>query len=112
MADQTVIDGVDILCSGSVKIGPEEIHIHRDIGFTRDIDGSWSFLVMLPEDRDAKGGYRVEDASGGMRVTDPEVIAFIEHLARMVANPAHYDGNDGYVTIGPEDGPIKRERAA
>lgn len=103
MASQTRIEGVGGLLSGFVEIGQERVQIHRDIHFTRDIDGSWSFLVMLPEDRNDKGLYSLDDTAGGMRVSDPAVTAFIGHLARMIAYPEHYAGDAGFVTIGQDE---------
>lgn len=102
----TSITGIDGLLSGFVEIGGEKIRIHRDIHLTRDGDGSWLILVMLPEDRDAEGRYSLDDPAGGMNVSDPANTAFIEQLARVIADPERYSGDAGFVTIGPEDVPI------
>lgn len=106
----TSIERVSGLLSGFVKIGGEKVHIHRDIDFTRDSDDSWSFLVMLPEDRNEKGLHSMDDPAGGMNVSDPAVTAFIEHLARMIADPEQYAGDS--VTIGPDDGAVTGAKTA
>ena len=65
------------LFTGRIKVGGVRVHLHRDIWFDRDTDGSWTIVVMLPDDRNTKGFYEGlypnEAPSGGILVTDPVI---------------------------------------
>jgi len=84
--------------TGRIEIEGVKIHLHRDIWFDRDRDGSWTIVGMLPEDRDKKGFYPNDAPSGGIVVTDPTVQAFIARLALLMADPGGFGVNE---TIGP-----------
>ena len=87
--------------TGRIEVEGVKIHLHRDIWFDRDSDGSWTIVGMLPEDRDKKGFYPNDAPSGGIVVTDPTVQAFIARLALLMADPGGFADNE---TIGPESG--------
>ena len=78
------------LFTGRIEVEGVKIHLHRDIWFDRDIDGSWTIVGMLPEDRDKKGFYPNDAPSGGIVVTDPTVQAFIDRLALLMADPGGF----------------------
>ena len=87
--------------TGRIEVEGVRVHLHRDIWFDRDSDGSWTIVGMLPEDRDKKGVYPNDAPSGGIVVTDPAVQAFIARLALLMADPGGFADNE---TIGPEPG--------
>ncbi len=90
------------LFTGRVEVSGARIHVHRDLWFDRDIDGSWTIVAMLPEDATAKGGYPNDAPSGGILVTDPVIQSFIDRLGQMVADPEAFGENE---TIGPKQTP-------
>ncbi len=90
------------LFTGRVEVSGARIHVHRDIWFDRDRDGSWTIAAMLPEDATAKGFYPNDAPSGGIVVTDPTVQAFIDRLALLMADPGGFGENE---TIGPKQTP-------
>ena len=89
------------LFTGRIEVEGVRVHLHRDIWFDRDIDGSWTIVGMLPEDRDKKGFYPNDAPAGGILVTDPTVQAFIDRLALLMADPGGFADNE---IIGPEPG--------
>ncbi len=64
--------------------------IDRDVWFDRDIDGRWLVwagrhdATMSAEDIDA------ESDTGAIVTKDPTVIAFIDQLGELIANPAKF----------------------
>jgi hypothetical protein len=90
------------LFTGRVEVSDTKIHVHRNLWFDRDIDGSWTIVAMLPEDAYAKGGYPNDAPSGGILVTDPVIQAFMEQLALLMADPEAFGVNE---TIGPKPTP-------
>jgi len=90
------------LFTGRVEVSGARIHVHRDLWFDRDIDGSWTIVVMLPEDATVKGGYPNDAPSGGILVTDPVIQAFIDRLGQLLADPEAFGENE---TIGPKHTP-------
>jgi len=91
-----------------IEVEGVKIHLHRDIWFDRDSDGSWTIVAMLPEDRDKKGFYPNDAPSGGILVTDPVIQAFIDRLGQMVVDPEAFGVNE---TIGPKQTPIALDAA-
>lgn len=82
----------------------DTVEVFRDVWFDRDIDGRWLVWAQDldgPSDNDSEGAQ-----FGAMVVKNRDVIAFIEHLGQLIAEPAAFDhepvfdGADG-VTDGP-----------
>ena len=75
----------------SVVNGEEtSITLRRVVWFDRDIDGHW--LVWAADDAGPSPQLFAEGSAevGAIIVRDPAVIAFIEHLADLVAHPGQY----------------------
>ncbi len=75
----------------TVENGHREIReIERDVWFDQDIDGRWlvwagrHVATSLPHDGDD------EMDTGSIVVRDPTVVAFIEMLGELIADPAKF----------------------
>ena len=82
-------------CGGNLRLNIHvdgvRVDVYRNVWFDRDcVDGSWTAIVMYPEDADERGKYHEDAPSGGIRVTNPVVITFIEQLMAMIAAPKSF----------------------
>ena len=81
--------------SFQISVGQDQGEItHRvvqAIGFDRDLDGRWTvWAKRMPDPATNCLSLDDDDAVGAIIVTDPTVVAFIELLGELVANPTRF----------------------
>jgi hypothetical protein len=72
------------------KDGRAPIQVHRELWFDQDIDGKWLVVASKDGATGPDGDHDYDADVGAIVVTDPRVVAFIELLGELVADPARF----------------------
>jgi len=72
--------------------------IDRDVWFDQDIDGRWLVWAGQHQEGRALDG---SDETGAIVVKDPRVVAFIDLLAQLIAEPAKFQDEPTFSYDGP-----------
>jgi hypothetical protein len=80
-----------------------QTRIAREFWFDRDIDGRWLVCAVKPDVQHPRVDGGDTYNLGAIVVTDSQVIAFIEMLGELIADPAQFGEEPTFVAFPQDD---------